>query len=110
LVGKYEGKRNFGRPRHRWEDNIKIYFRKIGWNVVGCIHLAHDKYRWRPLVKAVMNLRVPYKTENFLTSYATIRFSRRTLLQFLAGGEAGRAGGRACSVSRVVVRAGYLFC
>jgi hypothetical protein len=59
LVGKPEGKRPLGRPRRRWEDNIKIDLRKVG---VGCgdwIELAQDRYRWRALVSTVKKLRVP---------------------------------------------------
>jgi hypothetical protein len=59
LVGKLEGKRPLGRPRHMWIDNIKMDFLKIGLSVVDCIGLAQDRYRWRALVNAVMNFRVP---------------------------------------------------
>jgi hypothetical protein len=60
LVGKPEGKRPLGRPRRRWIDNIKMYLLEIGLGVVDWIGLAQDRYRWRALVNAVMNLRVPY--------------------------------------------------
>jgi hypothetical protein len=59
LVGKPEGKRPLGRPRHRWIDNIKMDLSEIGVNVVDWIFLAQDRYGWRALVKAVMNLGVP---------------------------------------------------
>jgi hypothetical protein len=59
LVGKPEGRRPLGRPRHRWMDNTKIDLLEIGLSVVDWIGLAQDRYRWRALVKAVMNLRVP---------------------------------------------------
>jgi hypothetical protein len=59
LVGNPEGKRPLGRPRHRWVDNIKIDLRRIGWDGGDWIDLAQDRDRWRALVKAVMNLRVP---------------------------------------------------
>jgi hypothetical protein len=59
LVGKPEGKRPLGRPRRRWIDNIKKDLIEIGLNVVDWIGLAQDRYRWRALVKAVMNFRVP---------------------------------------------------
>jgi hypothetical protein len=55
LVGKPEGKRPLGRPRHKWIDNLL----EIGLNVVDWIGLAQDRYRWRALVNSVMNLRVP---------------------------------------------------
>jgi hypothetical protein len=58
LVGKPEGKRQLGRPRRRWIDNIKMYLLEIGLNVVDWIGLAQDRYRWRALVNAVVNLRV----------------------------------------------------
>jgi hypothetical protein len=59
LVGKTEGKRPLGRPKHRWTDNIKMDLSEIGLSVVNWIGLAQDRYRWRALVNLVMNLRVP---------------------------------------------------
>jgi hypothetical protein len=59
LVGKPEGKRPLGRPRHRWIDNIKMDLLEIGVSVVDLICLAQNRYRWRALVNSVMNLRVP---------------------------------------------------
>jgi hypothetical protein len=59
LVGKPEGKRPLGRPRRRWINNIKKDLLEIGVSIVDWIGLAQDRYRWRALVKAVMNLRVP---------------------------------------------------
>jgi hypothetical protein len=59
LVGKPEGKRRLGRPRRRWEDNIKMYIREIGWGNTEWIDLAQDRDQWRDLVNTVMNLRVP---------------------------------------------------
>jgi hypothetical protein len=59
LVGKPEGKRPLGRPRHRWMDDIKMCLLEIGLNVVDWIGLAQDRYRWRALVNSVMNLWVP---------------------------------------------------
>ena len=58
LVGKPEGKRPLGRPRRRWEDNIKMDFQEVEWGM-DWIELAQDRDRWRALVNAVMNLRVP---------------------------------------------------
>jgi hypothetical protein len=59
LVGKPEGRRPLGRPRRRWRDNNKIDHLEIGLGVMDWIGLAQDRYRWRALVNAVMNLRVP---------------------------------------------------
>jgi hypothetical protein len=59
LVGKPEGRRPLGRPRRRWVDNIKIDLLEIGWGDVDWIGLAQDGDKWRALVNAVMNLRVP---------------------------------------------------
>jgi hypothetical protein len=59
LVGKPEGKRPLGRPRRRLIDNIKKDLLEIGLSVVDWIGRAQDKYRWRALVNAVMNFRVP---------------------------------------------------
>jgi hypothetical protein len=59
LVGRPEGRRPLGRPRHRWKDNIKIDQRELEFGDVNWIHLAQDRDRWRALVNTVMNLRVP---------------------------------------------------
>jgi hypothetical protein len=59
LVGKPEGKRPLGNPRHRWMDNIKMDLREKEWVGVDWIGLAHDRDQWRALVNVVTNLRVP---------------------------------------------------
>jgi hypothetical protein len=59
LVGRPEGKRKLGRPRRRWEDNIKMKLREIGIDRANWIHLAQDRVLWRACVNKVMNLRVP---------------------------------------------------
>jgi hypothetical protein len=59
LVGKAEGKGPLGRPRRRWVDNIKMDLLEIGWGGVDWIGLAQHRGKWRALVNAVMNLRVP---------------------------------------------------
>ena len=59
LVGKPEGKRPLGRPRRRWEVNIKMDLQEVGCGGMDWIELVLDKERWRALVTAVMNLRVP---------------------------------------------------
>jgi hypothetical protein len=59
LVGKSEGKRPLGRTIRRWVYNIKMDLLEIGWGGVDWIGLAHDRDKWRALVNAVMNLRVP---------------------------------------------------
>jgi len=59
LVGKPEGKRPLGRPRRRWGDNIKMGLQEVGCGGMDWIDLAQDRDRWRALVNAVMNLRVP---------------------------------------------------
>jgi hypothetical protein len=58
LVGKPERKRPLGRPRRRWEDNIKMDIREIGWGSMDWIDLAQDRDQWRALGNTVMNLRV----------------------------------------------------
>jgi hypothetical protein len=58
LMGKPEGKRPLGRPRHRREDGIRMDLRKIGWESVDWIKLAQDRGRWRVIVNTVMNLLV----------------------------------------------------
>jgi len=59
LVGKPEEKRSLGRPRHRWDDNIKMDLQEVGCAGVDWIELAQDRDRWPALVTAVMDLRVP---------------------------------------------------
>jgi hypothetical protein len=58
LVGKQEGKRPLGRPRRKWEDNIKMGLREIRWGGIDWIDLAQDRDQWRALVNMIMNLRV----------------------------------------------------
>ena len=59
MVGKPEGKRPLGRPRRRWEDNIKMDLQEVGCGGMDWIELAQDKDRCRAIVTAVMNFRVP---------------------------------------------------
>jgi hypothetical protein len=59
LVGKPENKRPLGRPKRRWEDNIKMYLREIGIDGANWIQLAQDRVQYQSFVKTVMNLRVP---------------------------------------------------
>jgi hypothetical protein len=59
LVGTPEGKRPLGRPRRRWEDNIKMDPREIGIDEAKWIKLAQDKVHWRACLNTVMNLRFP---------------------------------------------------
>ena len=59
LVGKPEGKRPRGRPRHRWEDKIKMELQEVGCGGVDWIKLAQDRDRWQALVNAVINLWFP---------------------------------------------------
>jgi hypothetical protein len=59
LVGRHEERRPLGRPKCRWEDNIKMDLREIGFGDVDWIHWAQDRDKWRVLVNTVMNLRVP---------------------------------------------------
>ena len=59
LVGRPEGKRPLGRPRRRWEDNIKMDLQELDGGCGDWMELAQDRDRWRALVSTVMNLRVP---------------------------------------------------
>jgi hypothetical protein len=59
LVGRPEGKRPLGRPRRRWEDNIKMNLKETGIDGANWIRLAQDRVQWRAFVNTVMNLRIP---------------------------------------------------
>ena len=66
-MGRTEGERPLGRLWRRWEDNIKMHAREVGLEDMGWIDLAMDREMRRALVSAVMNLRIPQHTRNFLT-------------------------------------------
>jgi hypothetical protein len=59
LVGRSEGKRPLGRPRHKWENNVKMDLREIGINGLNWIQLAQYRVQWQAFVNMVMNLQVP---------------------------------------------------
>jgi hypothetical protein len=59
LMGKPERRRPLGRPRRRWEDNIKMHLREVGCGSADWVDLDQERDRWRALVYTVMNLRVP---------------------------------------------------
>jgi hypothetical protein len=80
LVGKPEGKRSFGRPWCKWEDDITIDLQEVGSGGMDWIELAQDRDRWRALVNVVMNVLVPLHAGNFLTSCKPVSYSRGTLL------------------------------
>ena len=65
---KPEGKRPFGSPRRKWEDNIKMDLQEVECRGMGWFELAQDRDRWQALVNAVMNLWDTQKAGNFLTS------------------------------------------
>jgi hypothetical protein len=77
-------KRQLGRPRRRWVDNIRMNLREIGWDVMDWIDLAQDRGQWMVLVNTVMNLRVPYNAGKFLSSCTIGGFSRRAQLHEVA--------------------------
>jgi hypothetical protein len=76
-VGKPEGNKPVGRPRRRWEDNIKMDLREIEWGGMDWIDLSQDRGQWRALVNMVMNLQVLQNVGKFLSSCATDGFLRR---------------------------------
>jgi hypothetical protein len=59
LVGKPEGKRPLGRTRRRWEDNIKVNLQEVGCGGMDWIELTQDRHKCRPVVNALMNIRIP---------------------------------------------------
>ena len=81
LVGKPEGKRPMGRPRRRWEDNIKMDLQEVEGCCGDWMELAQDRDRWRALVSKVMNLRVPKMRGISWLVAESVGFSRRTLLR-----------------------------
>jgi len=71
LVGKPEGKRTLGRPKSRWEDNIKMDLQEVGGVFEDWMELAKDRDRFHALVSTVMKFRVPLNAGNFLTNCRT---------------------------------------
>ena len=59
LTGKPTGKRPLGRPKHRWKDNVRMYFKEIGINTRNWVDSAQDRDYWRSLVNAALNFQVP---------------------------------------------------
>jgi hypothetical protein len=68
VCGGGKEKRQLGRRRYRWKDNIKMGAQEVGWGRMDWIALAEDRDKWRALVNAVMNLQVVKSAGNFLTS------------------------------------------
>jgi hypothetical protein len=77
VVGKHERKRPLVRPRHRWEDNIKMDLQEVGCGVMDWIDLAQDRDRWRAPVNAVMNLRGSIKCGEFLNYQRTCKLLKK---------------------------------
>ena len=80
LVGKPERKRPLGRPRRRWEDNIKMDLQEVGGDCEDWMELAQDRDSWRALLSSLMNIRVPKMWGISRLAAEPVRFSRRTLL------------------------------
>ena len=80
LVGRPEGKRPLGRPRRRWEDNIKMDLQEVGGDFEDLMELTQDRDSWRALVSTVMNVRVPKMRVISRLAAEPVSFSRRTLL------------------------------
>jgi hypothetical protein len=79
LVGKPEGRRQLGRPRLRWEDNIKMDLQEVGCGVMDWIELAQSRERWWALVRTVRNLRVPKMRGISSLAAEPVSFSRTLL-------------------------------
>jgi hypothetical protein len=56
LLGKPEGRRQLGRPEHRWEANIRMDIREVGWEIVDWMHMSQERDQWQALMNMVMNL------------------------------------------------------
>ena len=80
LVGKPEGKRPLGRPRRRWEDNIKMDLQEVRGGCADWMELVQDRDRWRALVSTVMNFRVPKMRGISRLAAEPVSFLRTTLL------------------------------
>ena len=81
LVEKPKEKRPLGRTKRSWEDSTKMDLQEVGCGGMDWINLAQDSDRWRALMNAVTNLRVPQNSGDFLTSCKPVSFSRRTMLR-----------------------------
>ena len=79
-MGRPKEKNTLGRPWRRWEENIKVDLKEVGWGGIEWIDLAQDRDSWRATGNKVMNLRVPLNEGNVLTSWGTVSFSWRALL------------------------------
>jgi hypothetical protein len=79
-VRKPEGNRSLGRPRRRWEDNIKTDLQEVGRGCGDWMEVAQDRDRWRALASTVRNLRVPKMRGIRLLATDPVSFPRRTLL------------------------------
>ena len=84
LVGKLAGKRPLGRPRRRWENNIKMDLQEVGGACGDWMGLAQDRDRWRAFVITVMNLRVPKMRGISWLAAEPVSFSRWTLLHVVS--------------------------
>jgi hypothetical protein len=80
LLGKREGKRPLGRPRHGWVDYVKTDLRKTEWGGMDWTDLVQERDQWRALVNTAINLRVPWKIGSFFSNWATGNFWRRSKL------------------------------
>jgi hypothetical protein len=80
LVGKPGGRRPLGTSRPKWEDNIKMDLRDIGWYGMDWIDVVWDMGQWRALANTAVNLQVPLNIGKFLSCCATGGFSRKTQL------------------------------
>jgi hypothetical protein len=84
LVGNPEGKRPLGRPRRRWEDNIRIDLGEVRWGDVDWIGLAKDRNRWRALVNSVLNVRVPWNVGKLFSGLTSVGLSNSAQLHIVS--------------------------